>query len=64
VTLYRGVPLELPGGIDLYQEVFVSGVGDAQLTPRQRQIVREQSLRSRSDADDWLRQLERGAVAT
>jgi protein phosphatase len=64
VTLYRGVPLELPGGIDLYQEVFVSGVADAQLTARQRGIVREQSLRSRSDADDWLRQLEQGSVGT
>lgn len=64
VTLYRGVPVELPGGVDLYQEVFVSGVSDAQLTPRQRRVVREQSLRSRSDADDWLRQLERGSVGT
>jgi len=64
VTLYRGVPVELPAGIDLYQEVFVSGVSDAQLTPRQREVVREQSLRSRSDADDWLGQLERGAVGT
>lgn len=64
VTLYRGVPVELPGGVDLYQEVFVSGVSDAQLTPRQRAVVREQSLRSRSDADDWIKQLELGAAGT
>ena len=32
VTLYRGVPVDLPAGIGLYQEVYVSGVSDAQLT--------------------------------
>ena len=62
VTLYRGVPVELPGGLGLYQEVYVSGVSDAQLTARQRATISEQRLRSREDADDYLRQLERGSV--
>jgi protein phosphatase len=62
VTLYRGVPFELPAGIGLYQEVYVSGVSDAQLTPPQRTTVSGQSLRSREDADAYLRQLERGTV--
>lgn len=62
VTIYRGVPYELPGGAGLYQEVYVSGVGGAQLTPRQRAVVGEQGLRSRQDADDYVRQLERGSA--
>jgi protein phosphatase len=64
VTLYRGVPVELPAGIALYQEVYVSGVSDAQLTTGQRATISEQSLRSRDDADDYVRQLERGSVGT
>lgn len=64
VTLYRGVPVELPGGVGLYQEVYVSGVSDAQLTGQQRSTIAEQSLRSRDDADDYVRQLERGSVGT
>ncbi len=63
VTLYRGVPYELPAGIGLFQEVYVSGVSGAQLTPAQRAVVDEQSLRSRDDADEYLRQLERGTVS-
>ena len=47
VTLYRGVPYDLPAGIGLNQEVYVSGVSDAQLTPAQQSVVDEQSLRSR-----------------
>ncbi len=64
VTLYRGVPVDLPAGITLYQEVYVSGVSDAQLTTPQRTTIAEQSLRSREDADDYVRQLERGSVGT
>ena len=62
VTLYRGVPFDLPAGIGLYQEVYVSGVSDAQLTAAQRTTVADQGLRSREDADAYLRQLERGTV--
>ncbi len=64
VTLYRGVPVDLPAGIALYQEVYVSGVSDEQLTTGQRGTISEQSLRSREDADDYVRQLERGSVGT
>jgi protein phosphatase len=62
VTLYRGLPRELPGGIPLYQEVYVSGVSDAQVTASQRRAIAAQELRSRADADDYLRQLERGSL--
>ncbi len=63
VTLYRGVPYDLPAGINLYQEVYVSGVSNTQLTPGQQTIVSEQSMRSRDDADQYVRQLERGTVS-
>jgi protein phosphatase len=62
VTLYRGVPWELPGNVDLYEEVYASGVSTAQLTPRQRITVTEHELRSREDADDLVRQLELGRL--
>ncbi|MSW83240.1 MAG: Stp1/IreP family PP2C-type Ser/Thr phosphatase [Actinobacteria bacterium] len=62
VTLYRGVPVELPGGVGLYQEVYVSGVSGAQLTPAQRKVVSSHNLRSRKDSDDYLRQLELGSL--
>ena len=41
---------------------YVSGVSDAQPAPAQRSTVADQSLRSRDDADAYLRQLERGTV--
>ena len=62
VTLYRGVPVALPGGVGLYQEVYVSGVSGAQLTPAQRKVVSSHNLRSRKDSDDYLRQLELGSL--
>ena len=33
VTLYRGVPYQLPGGIDLYSSEYVSGVSASTLSP-------------------------------
>ncbi len=62
VTLYRGVPYELPAGIELYQPVYTSGVSGAQLTDGQQRTITDHSLRSREDADDLLRQLELGRL--
>ncbi len=59
VTVYRGVPYGVLG-VDLYQEVYVSGVSAAQLPVRQRTAVSEHELRSREDADDLVRQIELG----
>jgi protein phosphatase len=59
VTVYRGVPYDVLG-LDLYQEVYVSGVSAAQLAERQRTAVAGHKLRSREDADDLVRQFELG----
>jgi protein phosphatase len=59
VTLYQGVPYELPG-LRLYQEQFVSGVPAETLSPRVRNVVTAHKLRSQDDAVDLVRQLERG----
>ena len=62
VTIYRGLPYELPLGIDLYQTNYTSGVS-RDLVPEGRQdAIGEHELRSRDDAYDWVRQLERGRL--
>jgi PPM family protein phosphatase len=61
VTLYRGVPYELPLGIDLYDGRYVSAVPARTLSGQQRRRVLDHQLRSREDAADVVRRLERGA---
>jgi serine/threonine protein phosphatase PrpC len=62
VTVYRGVPYDLPAGLDLYSENYVSGVPVAELPPARRRLVTEHRLRSRDDAHEVIRQLERGEL--
>jgi serine/threonine protein phosphatase PrpC len=59
VTLYRGVPYELPLGVELYSTEFVSSVPARTLPRRRRERVLDHELRSRDDAADLVRQLER-----
>ncbi len=59
VTLYRGVPYELPLGIDLYDPVYVGSVPARTLSTQQRRRVLDHQLRSRDDAADIVRRLER-----
>jgi len=61
VTLFRGVPYELPFGIDLYESQYVSSVPARTLTPLQRRRLLDHQLRSRDDAADIVRGLERGS---
>jgi protein phosphatase len=61
VTLFRGVPYELPLGIDLYESQYVSAVPARTLTPLQRRRLLDHQLRSRDDAVDIVRGLERGS---
>ena len=64
VRIYRGVPLNLPAGLDLYQPVYVSGVSTAQLSSSQARTITGHRLRARSDADDLVRQLETGRLGS
>ncbi len=63
VTVYRGLPYDLPAGLDLYSVNYVSGVPIRDLSPRQRGTVTEHELRARDDAHDLVRQMETGELA-
>lgn len=60
VTLYRGVPYELPFGINLYQTRYVSSVPVRGLTAVERRRLLDHQLRSRKDAGGLIRKLEEG----
>jgi PPM family protein phosphatase len=62
ITLYRGVPFELPGNIALYSSDFVSGVSASALPPARRARLLDHSLRSESDAAALIRSLELGQL--
>jgi PPM family protein phosphatase len=63
VTLYRGVPYELPLGVELYEEEYPSGVPARAIPDRRRRRVLDHEWRSREDAVDLIRALERGRLA-
>jgi serine/threonine protein phosphatase PrpC len=62
VTVYRGVPYELPFGIDLYQEEYASGMPARAIPVGRRERVLDHEWRSREDAVDLVRALERGQL--
>jgi PPM family protein phosphatase len=63
VTVYRGLPYELPGGIALYSTEYVSGVSAATLAPARERTLLDHSLRSQEDARSLLRSLELGELS-
>jgi serine/threonine protein phosphatase PrpC len=62
VTIYRGLPYDLPGGVHMYETFYVSGV-PASLVPadRRSQFLNHQ-IRSQSDASNLVRELELGQL--
>jgi protein phosphatase len=64
VTVYRGVPWELPLGLDLYQTNYTSGVHRELVPGRRRGALLDHSLRSRDDAYEVVAELERGRIET
>jgi protein phosphatase len=62
VTVYRGLPYDLPVGLNLYSVNYVSGVPVSELAPARRRLVTQHKLRSRDDAQDLVRQMETGAL--
>ena len=64
VTVYRGLPYELPGGISMYSVNYVSGVPLASLPERRRPQLIDHTLRSHDDASDLVRELELGRLAS
>ncbi|HEX4838096.1 MAG TPA: hypothetical protein VFV03_06190, partial [Solirubrobacteraceae bacterium] len=63
VTMFRGIPYELPAGIELYTGDYVSGVSASSLPTTRRQALLDHSLRSERDAADLMRQLELGRLS-
>jgi hypothetical protein len=59
VTVYQGVPYDLPAGIPLYSNSYVSGLQASQLPPKARDDVTGHTWRSRDDALAEVRTLER-----
>ena len=62
VTVFRGVPYRLPGGLALYSSDYVSGVSASTLTPQRRHTLLDHSLRSESNAGSLVRSLELGEL--
>jgi PPM family protein phosphatase len=58
VALYRGLPYELPFGIDLFEERYASPLQTASLPTRRKDAVTGHSLRSHGDAVSLLEEIE------
>jgi PPM family protein phosphatase len=64
VSVYRGLPYDLPAGIDLYSLNYESGLPVDELAAAQRRTIESHKLRSHNDANDLVRQLETGELQT
>jgi len=62
VTVYRGVPWDLPAGIHLYESYYVSGVPASDMAAGQRGRLLDHRLRSRDDVRDLISELELGQL--
>ena len=63
VTMFSGLPYELPGGLKLYSSDYVSGVSASTIPAARRESLLDHSLRSESSAAELMRQLELGELA-
>jgi serine/threonine protein phosphatase PrpC len=59
VALYRGLPYELPLGVQLYSERYASPIQTASLPPRRRDAVTGHDLRSREDAVSLVEDIQK-----
>lgn len=59
LALYRGPPYELPAGLKLYDRRYSTAVPARSLPPERRRRMLDHRLRSRADALDIVRRLER-----
>jgi protein phosphatase len=62
VTVYRGLPYDLPFGIQLYTRDFVATTPVSELPPGLKATILDHKLRTRSDALDLARQIETGSI--
>jgi protein phosphatase len=64
VTIYRGLPIDLPFGIKLYSRAAGSGVTLESIPASRRETFTNHKLRSRDDAENLVNQLERGQISS
>jgi protein phosphatase len=62
VTIYRGLPIDLPLGIELYSRYQGSGVTLQAVPAARRASFTDHKLRSKDDAENLVIQLERGQL--
>jgi protein phosphatase len=62
VTIYRGLPYDLPFGIALYERYYPSGVTLQSVPAARRQTFTNHQLRSKDDAENLVTELERGRI--
>jgi protein phosphatase len=64
VAVYQGVPWNLPFGVHLYREVYVSRLLAAELPRTDRKKLFDHTLRSRSDAENIVKDYGRYVVGS
>jgi len=63
VTIYRGLPYDLPFGVPLYETYYVSGVPASVVPAQRRSQLLNNNLRSQSDATSLVMDLEQGRIS-
>ena len=63
VTVYRGLPYNLPFGVPLYETFYVSGVPASVVPAARRAQLLNNNLRSQSDATSLVMDLEQGRIS-
>jgi serine/threonine protein phosphatase PrpC len=58
VALYRGLPYELPFGLELYEERYASPIQTTALPPRRQDAVTGHDFRSRADAVSLIEDIQ------
>jgi protein phosphatase len=62
VTVYRGLPYDLPLSVQLYTRDFVTTTPVSELPAAQRDKILDHKLRTRTDALDLAQQIETGKL--
>jgi protein phosphatase len=63
ITIYRGLPYDLPAGIHLYETYYVSGVPASLIPADRRSSLLDNHLRSQNNATAVVRALELGKIS-
>jgi PPM family protein phosphatase len=63
VTVYRGLPYDLPFGVPLYETYYVSGVPASTIPAVRRGQLLNNDLRSQTDATSLVMDLEQGKIS-